>query len=443
MLSGASHDVNPNGEQTLQRHIDQLNRESAGLLLVLEAAPNPLLMADHEGRIVLVNAQTEKLFGYHRDELLGQPVEVLLPERFRDQHPMMRNGFFTRPEARPMGVRRDLFGLRKDGGEFPVEVGLNPIRTGKGVMALIAFVDISQRKLREEEGRRLTKDLTKDLTEQRLAAFNLAEDAAEGRQRAEQAEQEIRKLNLELEQRVRNRTAELEAVNKELEAFCYSVSHDLRSPLRAIDGFSRILLEDYAALLPEDGRRYLRLARENTQRMGRLIDDLLTFSRLGRHPLQTTSVAPTAVVRTVLAELHEETAGRQVEIVVGELPTCHADPALLKQVFANLLTNAFKYTRAQPAARIEIGCRTESSAKREQGEGAGKHTYFVKDNGAGFDMLYAHKLFGVFQRLHRAEDYEGTGVGLAIVQRIIHRHGGRVWAEAAINEGATFYFTLV
>ncbi len=226
----------------------------------------------------------------------------------------------------------------------------------------------------------------------------------------------------------------LEESNNELEAFTYSVSHDLRSPLRAIDGFSRILLEDYAEHLPEDGRRYLKLARENTQRMGQLIDDLLAFSRLNRQALTKRSVAPAALLQSVLAELREEHAGRDVEVAVGDLPICQADPALLKQVFFNLVGNAFKYTRGQPAARIEIGCRPVGDF--------GAKAYFVKDNGAGFDLKYADKLFGVFQRLHRAEDYPGTGVGLAIVKRIILRHGGRVWADAAVNEGATFYFTL-
>jgi len=264
-------------------------------------------------------------------------------------------------------------------------------------------------------------------------------------------EEMVKQLNEDL----RGRIAKEEAANKELEAFSYSVSHDLRSPLRAIDGFSRILLEDYASHLPEDGQRYLRLARENAQRMGQLIDDLLGFSRLGRQQMQKQLIAPTALVQAVVAELQIENAGRQVEVVLGELPPCQADAALLKQVFANLLGNAFKYTRNQPATRIEVGSYSRSQESGIRGQEAGGKlltpdsspltpdtVYFVKDNGAGFDMQYAHNLFGVFQRLHRAEDYPGTGVGLAIVQRIIHRHGGRVWAEAAVNQGATFYFTL-
>jgi light-regulated signal transduction histidine kinase (bacteriophytochrome) len=262
-----------------------------------------------------------------------------------------------------------------------------------------------------------------------------------------QAEQDIRRLNESLERRVLERTAQLDAVNKELESFTYSVSHDLRAPLRAIDGFSRIVLEDFAAPLAEEAKSYLRRIRDNTQQMQQLVADLLAFSRLGRHAIVKHPVDPGAIVRRCLAEMTKEQEGRQVEIVIGELASCQADPTLLKQVWTNLLSNALKYSRKQPVARIEIGCRTEASSCADddcappRGDRL-KVVYFVKDNGAGFDMKYAHRLFGVFQRLHRAADYEGTGVGLAIVQRIVQRHGGRIWAEAQLDQGATFSFTL-
>jgi len=231
----------------------------------------------------------------------------------------------------------------------------------------------------------------------------------------------------EAEDDVRTTAAELASANKDLEAFSYSVSHDLRAPLRVIDGFSRILLENYAPQLPPDATRSLGHVHEGAVQMGRLIDDLLAFSRLGRQPLNKQAVAMQAMVEQILESMEHERQGRQVEVALGTLPECRGDPALLRQVWVNLLSNAFKFTRGREAARIEIGCQEKDGAL----------AYFVRDNGAGFDMRYVDKLFGVFQRLHSAEEYEGTGVGLAIVQRIIHRHGGRVWAEAEVNQGAT------
>jgi signal transduction histidine kinase/CHASE3 domain sensor protein len=258
-----------------------------------------------------------------------------------------------------------------------------------------------------------------------------------------QAEKERRKLNFELEQRV----TLLETANNELESFSYSISHDLRAPLRAIDGFSRIVLEDYSASLAEEGKKYLQLVRDNTRQMGQLVDDLLSFSRLGRQPLAKHPVDVDKLVRRCLEEMAKDQQGRQVEIIIGELPACNADPNLIKQVWTNLIANALKYSRKREIARIEIGCRLEHPAPVHgmpalDSDSDAERVYFVKDNGAGFDMKYAHKLFGVFQRLHRAADYEGTGVGLAIVQRIVQRHGGRIWADAKPDEGATFSFTI-
>lgn len=242
------------------------------------------------------------------------------------------------------------------------------------------------------------------------------------------AEKAIQRLNQGLEQRAQ----ELKAANQELEAFAYSVSHDLRAPLRAIDGFSRILVTNYAQELSEGARRYLNLVRENTQQMGQLIDDLLSFSRTGRQPLAKQRIEPEGLVRLALRGLVKDRNGRPLDLVINPLPPCEADPALLKQVFVNLLSNSLKFTSKRENPRIEVGCQVQNE----------EQVFFVRDNGVGFDMQYSDKLFGVFQRLHSPQEFEGTGVGLAIVQRIIERHGGRIWTEAKVDQGATFYFTL-
>ncbi|MEA3204369.1 MAG: hypothetical protein QOI63_2051, partial [Thermoplasmata archaeon] len=226
-------------------------------------------------------------------------------------------------------------------------------------------------------------------------------------------------------------TAELEAANKELEAFAYSVSHDLRAPLRSLSGFSQILLEEHGDKLPPDARHEVDMIVDSAREMGQLVDDLLAFSRLGKQPLAKEQVDPERIARQVCEELRDgQPKERDVRVLFTPLPACQADPALLRQVYVNLLSNALKYTRKRERAEVEVGWDAAAGA------------YFVRDNGVGFDMQHVDKLFGVFQRLHRAEEYEGTGVGLAIVQRIVTRHGGRIWAQAAVDQGATFSFTI-
>jgi PAS domain S-box-containing protein len=349
-------------------------------------------MLDPDGRVLTWNAGAERLKGYTSEEIIGQNFA----------------SFYT-PEARASGKPRKELEEALSNGKFEDEA----LRVRKDGSTFWAYNTITP--MYEESGA--------------LRGFSIiARDVTERRK----SEEEIRKLNQQLELRVHERTAELEATNKELEAFTYSVSHDLRAPLRHIAGFSKMLAEECGESLAPEARHYLKRIQDGVQRMGTLVDDLLNLTRIGRHELRLQVTGIASIVKDVIAELGPDVENREIDWKIGELPYVEADPALLRVVFQNLLANAVKYTRPRQKTTIEIG-RTDID---------GEQVLFVRDNGVGFNMKYADKLFGVFQRLHRSEDFEGTGVGLATVHRVVQKHSGRIWAQAEIDQGATFYFTL-
>jgi len=359
------------------------------ILKAVESASDAIGISDPCGNHMYQNHAFTSLFGYDVEELHSPCGPVILYDDTgvgREVFETIMGGYSWKGETTMVA---------KDGRRFPVALRADAIMDDTGnLIGLIGIhTDITARK---------------------------------------QVEEELRQLNEDLEARVSSRTAQLETINKELESFSYMVSHDLRAPLRAIDGFSRIVLDDYTRGLPDEGKRYLSLVRENVSQMRGLIDNLINFSHMSRKSLNTSIVHPADIAREAFEELRNEQAGREIEIVIEDLPTCRADPEMLKLVYLNLISNALKFTRKCPEARIIIG-----SLRKD-----GHNVYVVRDNGIGFDMRYSPKLFVVFQRLHPAKEYEGTGLGLAIVQRIIHRHGGDVWAEAEIDRGATFFFTI-
>jgi PAS domain S-box-containing protein len=373
-----------------QERLDQRLRDQHFYTRALvESSVDALTVTDLRGIITDVNRQMEVLAGCTRDELIGASFKSC----------------FTDPARVEAGIHRVLKEMKVSDYELTARA-----RDGRETAVSLnatTFYD-RERKL--------------------LGLFAAARDVTERKKTADA----LQALMNDLEHRVHVRTAELEVANKELEAFAYSVSHDLRAPLRAIDGFSRKVVVNYGDRLDDEGRRQLQVVRDSAKKMGNLIDDLLAFSRMGRRDIAPQPLDMDAMVRGVAEELRAAESQRSIEFSFSPLPAVTGDAAMLRQVWVNLLANAIKFSRRRQVAHIEVGGRRDGAEVQ----------YWVKDDGAGFDMQYAGKLFGVFQRLHRQDEFEGTGVGLAIAQRILHRHKGRIWGEGAPDLGATFHFAL-
>jgi PAS domain S-box-containing protein len=379
---------------TERKHsIEALQRSELKTRAIIETALDAVVVMDANGIIQEWNPAAERMFAFKRDEVLGKKMaDVIIPPYLRavQQNSMAR--YLAEGKSVVLGQRYETVARRADGTEFPVEVAVTELPS---------------------EGPRLFTGFISDITERK------------------RGEEDLKRFNQDLEQRVTKRTEQLEAANRELEAFSYSVSHDLRAPLRHINGFVEIL-QSTSETLSEDDRELLKTIADSAKHMGKLIDDLLSFSRMGRAELRFVPVKLDGTVQEALNELRSELQHRKVEMHVGPLPTVQGDPVMLRQVFINLLSNALKYSRDRHPAIIKV------SAEETETE----YVISISDNGVGFDPEYAHKLFGVFQRLHSPQEFEGTGIGLAIVRRVIARHDGRVWAEGEVNRGATFYIAL-
>jgi PAS domain S-box-containing protein len=348
--------------------------------LAVESSPNGMVMVNVRGQIVLVNAECERMFGYSRDELVGRSIEMLVPERFRHEHGAHRASFIAKPERRLMGAGRDLYGMRKSGTEFPVEIGLNPITTPQGPLVLCSVVDITERKQ--------------------------AQEVLEARSR------------------------ELLRSNAELEQFAYVASHDLQEPLRMVASYTSLLAEEYGKVLDDDAKLYIHFAKDGAERMQQLIHDLLSYSRISSRKRTPTPVSSGECLDLALANLRISLEETGCVIRRSELPKVLGDRSQIVDLFQNLIANAIKFRRATPPV-IEVMAESELGGVK----------FAVRDNGIGMEPQYFEEVFQVFRRLHTREEYPGTGIGLAICKRIVERVGGRIWVESVLGQGSTFYFT--
>jgi PAS domain S-box-containing protein len=365
----------------------------------VESAPSAMIMIDEKGRMILANAEAVRMFGYAREELIGQAVEILVPARFRAAHPGMRGGFFGAPQARTMGAGRDLFGARKDGSEFPVEIGLNPVETPDGRFVLSAIVDITERKRMEAA---------------------------------------LRDLNEELEKRVHDRTAELARANEamersniELKQFAYIASHDLQAPLRSISGFVQLLKQDYGAKLDGQAEEWIRRTVESTQYMQTLIKDLLSYSQVDSRARPFSAVDCGHAFDEAVAMLDGSIRDSGAAVTRDDLPSVLGDRSQLVQLFMNLISNGIKYHGAEPP-RVHASARVTD----------GKWTITLRDNGIGIAPKHHERIFEIFQRLHTRRAYPGTGIGLAVCRRVVEHHGGSIGVDSSPGQGAAFHFTI-
>jgi PAS domain S-box-containing protein len=379
------------------RLFQRLRREEIRLKLVLDSAGEAIYGIDMEGLCTLANPACLRMLGYSSEaDLLGRHMHETIHHSRADgsAFPLSECSVHQAVlEGRQTHADTEVH-WRSDGTSFPVEYWAHPkVQDGQVVGAVVTFIDITERK---------------------------------------QAEEAVCRLNAELEQRVEQRTAQLEAANREMEEFSYSMSHDMRTPLRALDGFSKILLEEHATSLDDEGKRLLKVLRDNAQRMGILIDDILHFLSLGRQKMEFSPVDIAKLASRIFTELQAIAPARRSRLEIGILPTAWCDRNMIREVLQNLLSNAIKFSQNHSEVQIEIGGANENE----------ENVYSVTDHGVGFDMRYADKLFRVFERVHQTGQYKGSGIGLAIVKRIVTRHGGRVWAEGKLNGGATIYFAL-